>query len=304
MGINQQDLFLSIDPVQRKFFVTGKNAAEVQTSAFVQEGDMDEPVRHAVRYGASGAVQVKTESAGVAEGQFHQGSDKTWNPITFASGYTISGESIDDSRLKEIKTPPALLGRKAELARDQLWATFFGRAFNSSYPVTDDNTELCSSSHTLPDGVTSQSNILSTAAALEEESVEAMLTQMRQCKGDDGFRARIKGECLVVGSTLFPLANKLYTTGRQVGSANNDDSYIKGMLKPEPFDDLVSQTNWFIVSKRPLPNGAAGLFWEWRKRITFMTDDIPRQYAKFYMTLQRASYGCDEFRNVWGCNAA
>jgi hypothetical protein len=303
MSISQAQLYKSIDPVTRKFFVDGKNSAEVQTKAFVKEGTMDEAVRHAVRYGAAGQIAVKNELAPVDEGTFYEGSDKTWNPITFAGGYSISGEAIDDSRLKNITTPSMLLGRKAELVRDYLWAIFFGRAFNTGYPVTDDNKALCVSDHKLADGTTNQSNVLATLAALEEESVEAMLSQMRQCIGDDGLRSRIKAKYLVTGSTLFPLANKLFTTTRSVGNNNNDDSYIKGMLEPKPFDDLVSQTNWFVITERPMPNGADGLFWEWRKKITFMTDDVPRFYSKFYMTIQRAAYGCDEFRNVWGCNA-
>lgn len=304
MGISQQDAFLAIDPVKREFFEMGRNTADTQCWKFVKKGTMEDAVRHAVRYAATGQVAVKTENDAVSEGGWFEGPDFTWNAVTYAAGYTLSGEVIEDaSRLKQIKTPAALLGRKLEIHPDYLWNVFFGRAFNASYPVTDDGLQACTASHLLPDGVTTQSNILSTPAALEEESLEAVLTQMRRVIGDDGMRASVKANKLIVGSTLVPIANKLYSTKQQVGTANNDDSWVKGQVDVAPFDLLDSQTNWFVTGKAPYANGAEGLFFDFRKPVTFMTDDMPRMWQKFYMGLYRASFGLEEFRLLFGVNA-
>jgi hypothetical protein len=304
MAITSQSAWFSIDPVKRKFFELGRDSAETQCWKFVKKGTMDEAVKHAVRYGNAGAVVVKDEMDAVTEGTWYQGADKTWNAVTYAAGYNLSGEVIDDSNLKLIKTPAALLGRKLEMHPDQLFAAFLGTAFSTTTGVTDDNLGICSASHLLADGVTTQSNLMSTPAALEEESLEALLVQMRQVIADDGSRQPVMPKCLVVGSTLVPIANKLYTTKQQVGTANNNDSWVKGQVDVAPFDTLSSQTIWFITGKAPYANGADGLFFDYRKPITFMTDDIPRMWSKFYMGLYRAAYGLEEFRLVFGVNAA
>jgi hypothetical protein len=302
MAIYNQSAFLSVDPVKRKFFELGRDSAETQCWKFVKKGTMEDAVRHAVRYGNAGQMAVKSEGAAVSEGTFYQGQDKTWNAVTYAGGYTLSGEVIQDSKLKLIKTPAALLGRKAEIHPDQLWAIFLGQAFNSSYPVTDDNICACSAAHLLADQVTTGSNLLSTAAALEEESLEQMLTTMRQTIADDGTRQRVQAKNIVVGSTLVPIANKLYSTPKQVGTMNNDDSWVKGQVEVAPFDTLVSQTNWFVTGKAPYANGADGLFFDYRMPVTFMTDDVPRMWTKFYMALYRAAFGLEEWRLLWGSN--
>ncbi len=303
MAIYNSSAFLSVDPVKRKYFELGRADAEVQSWDFVKKGTMEDAVRHAVRYGNAGQMAVKTEGAAVSEGTFYQGADKTWNAITMAAGYTLSGEVIQDSNLKLIKTTAALLGRKAEMHPDQLWAAFFGTAFTTTTGVTDDGLGALSASHLLADGVTTGSNLLSTAAALEEESLEAMMTQMRTVIADDGSRQAVKPKSLIVPATLFPIANKLYSTSKQVGTMNNDDSWVKGQAKVCPFDTLSSQTAWFMTGKGPYANGADGLFFDYRMPITFMTDDVPRMWTKFYMALYRAAYGLEEWRLFWGSNA-
>ena len=299
--IASQDLFNSIDPVKRKFFEMGRKA-DVESDAFVKVGEAEDAVRHAVRYGFPGQPAVKTENGAVSEGTSYQGPDFTWNAVTYAAGYTVSGEAAEDSRLKAIKSAAALLGRKMEIHRDYLWQVFFGRAFNASYPVTDDGLNACSASHLLADMTTTQSNVLATAAALEEESLEAMLTQMKQVVGDDNMREAVQPKDLIVGSTLIPIANKLYTTKQQVGTANNNDSWVKGQVKVREFNVLVSQTNWFVTGK-PYADGSDGLFFDFKKQITFMTDDTPRFWSKFYMALYRAMFGLDNYRLLFGSNA-
>ncbi len=304
MAITNQGAFLSVDPVKRKYFELGQKSAETQCWKFVKKGTMEDAVRHAVRYGNAGQVVVKDEMGAVSEGTFYQGADKTWNAVTYAAGYNLSGEVIEDSNLKLVKTPAALLGRKMELHPDQLWAAFLGTAFTTTTGVTDDGLGACSASHLLADGVTTQSNLLATPAALEEESLESILTQMRRVLADDGNRTAVMGKNLVVGSSLFPIANKLYTTKKQVGTANNNDSWVAGQLEVAPLDNLESQTIWFVTGKGPYANGADGLFFDFRKPVTYMTDDVPRMWSKFYMALYRATYGLEEFRLLFGSNAA
>ncbi len=239
MAITNQGAFLSVDPVKRKYYELGQMSAETQCWKFVKKGTMEDAVRHAVRYGNAGQVVVKDEMGAVSEGTFYQGADKTWNAVTYAAGYNLSGEVIEDSNLKLVKTPAALLGR-----------------------------------------------------------------QMRRVLADDGNRTAVMGKNLVVGSSLFPIANKLYTTKKQVGTANNNDSWVAGQLEVAPLDNLESQTIWFVTGKGPYANGADGLFFDFRKPVTYMTDDVPRMWSKFYMALYRATYGLEEFRLLFGSNAA
>lgn len=303
MAIATDDLFLSVEPVQRKFFGLGIKSIESQFSKFFNIESTDNPIKHAVDYGGHRQFASIQDNEAVTMGAFHEGKNKTWRAATYGGGHVLSIHAIKDSKLEQVKTAPAMLGRAGKLTPEYLIATFLGNAFNSSFPATGDGLELCSLVHKLPDDTTTVANETSTAAALEEESLEDVLTSMRQMVGQDNMLSPVTPEHLVVPTDLTPLAWKLTNTTTQVGSANNDLSWVKGKVDVTPFDFLVSQSKWFVTAKN-LPSGGMGLFWLWRERLQYVTDNIPMNLQKAYIAYFRAMWGCDDFRAIFGSNAA
>lgn len=292
------DFFAAIDPVvNREFYGLENDKDPAQYSQIFKVASDDEPYKSAVEFGGPGVLALKTENSPVTQKTIRQSSVKTWDTSTFAGAISISHEAAKDVKYAKIKQAAGSLGRAVDLTPEYLCAQMLDRSFNSSYPTGWDAIELCSSSHLLPDGSTT-SNILSTASSLDESAIEDLMTNMRNVLGPDGMRKPEMFKALIVPSALWATAEKLMSSPKQVGSANNDPSVIKGRA-PIVFDYLSNTTRWYIQSKN-----SNGLFWDWIEKPTFVTDAQPSLLQKIYVAYFRARYGCVDFRAIFGSNAS
>lgn len=298
MAHSSSDFFAAIDPVVNREFYGLEDGDAPQFDKIFKVSSDDEPQKSAVEYGGPGVLQLKSENAAVAQREIRQSGLKTWTASTYAGMISISHEAAKDIKYGKIKQAAQSLGRSTKLTPEYLCAQVLDRAFNSSYPTGWDGIELCSTSHLLPDGLTTTSNALSSASALDETALEDLMIQMRNVLGPDGMRKPEMVKQLIVPSALLPLASKLSSTQKTVGSANNDDSWVKG-FKVQAFDYLSSNTRWFIQSKNP-----NGLFWDWIEKTQFITDQVPTLLQKVYVAFFRSRVGCVDFRGVFGSNAS
>lgn len=131
-------------------------------------------------------------------------------------------------------------------------ANTVNRAFNSSYKGGD-AVELCSASHPVVGGT--QSNLLATAAALSQTSLEQMLIQVRKAQDNTGKKIRLQGRKLVVSPDNTFQAEVLLKSVLRAGTNNNDINPVKsmGMLDADPavLSRLTSTTAWFINTNAP-----------------------------------------------------
>lgn len=125
-------------------------------------------------------------------------------------------------------------------------ANELNRAFNSSY-VGGDGKELCSNAHPIVNGAT-LSNILATAAALSQTSLEQMLIQVRNAKDNSGKPIRLTPDRLVVATANMFQAEVLLKSVLRTGTNNNDINPVKGLGLGETavISRLTSPTAWFV----------------------------------------------------------
>ena len=136
--------------------------------------------------------------------------------------------------------------------KETLTANVLNRAFNSSY-TGGDGKELCSNAHPIVNGTFS--NVLTTAAALSQTSLEQMLIQIRNAVDNNGKRIRLTPQKIVTGPSNVFQAEVLLKSVLRAGSANNDINPVKslGMLDggQANLSRITSTTMWGVQTDAP-----------------------------------------------------
>ncbi len=131
-------------------------------------------------------------------------------------------------------------------------ANILNRAFTAGY-VGGDGVTLVNSAH--PMRIGTYSNILSSAAALSQTSLEAIVTQIMAAVDDTGKKIRLRPEKLVVPTQNALTATVLIRTVLRAGTANNDINPINSMAMfgedPVVISRLTSSTAWFVKTDAP-----------------------------------------------------
>lgn len=290
------DLYGAIEPVTRKHFGLELEAEKPQFSQIAETDSSDEPIKDVVQFGGPGQLSYKAENAAMQIGRIVQGPIKRWSAATYAGAIELSREVVKDVKYALVKKAAGSLGRGARLTPEYLWAQFMDRSFDSSFPATPDNKELCSTSHVNPDGTTF-SNALATPAALAETSLEDLLTQLRTVTGPDGMLSPEMAKAIIVPAALHNLALKLNRSEKTLGSPNNDPSVVKG-TKVITFDYLTNTTRWFLQTKN-----SDGLFWTWREKTEFLRDNTALTLQAIFVAFFRAYWGAEDPRCIFASNA-
>lgn len=179
-------------------------------------------------------------------------------------------------------------------------ANEINRAFNASY-AGGDGSALCVNNHPIIGGVAS--NLLATAAALSQTSLEQMLIQVRQTVDNNGKKIRLNPERLVVAPSNVFQAEVLVKSVLRSGTANNDINPVKsmGLLTSDTavLSRLTSATNWFI--KTDAPEGMKILMR--RKLDKSMEGDFDTDSVRYKAT-ERYETGWTDWRTLFGTPGA
>lgn len=299
MPMLSASIYKSIEPVVRHYWGLEldpeKNPSIYDKIADVEE--TDEPVMEATEYGGPGTMTYKPEGERITFDSILQGGTKRWSAGTWATGIEISLEAAEDTKYKAIRTSAQSLGRAARLTPEYLFAQFLDRAFNTSFPALNDALPICSLSHVVPKGGT-YANMLSNPYSLSEFALEQIFQNLAVMPGPDTLITPLQAKCLVVPAALGILAWKLMSTQLQVGSANNDRSYIANKLDVVVNNYLGSNTRYFVKT-----DASDGLFWKWRVKPQFMRDNVDAVTMALFMCRFRAYWGIVDGRGIYGVNA-
>lgn len=136
--------------------------------------------------------------------------------------------------------------------KETLCANVLNRAFNAAFPGGD-GVAMNANNHPIQGGTFS--NVLTTAAALSQTSVEQLLIQVRQAVDNTGKRIRLTPRKLIVPPALQFQAEVILNSVLRSGTANNDINPIKtmGLLREGTavMTRLTSPTAWWIQTDAP-----------------------------------------------------
>lgn len=302
MSHSTADWFAAIEPVANRAFYGLESKTTKQFSKIFSVGSDDEPIASWVEYGGPGNINEKAENAQVQLKEVVEGPIKTKRAATYAGAMVVSYEAAKDvaNRYARVVQTARTLGRAVDVTPELLTALMLDRAFDTSFAEIADGLPICSASHTIPGSGTTFSNLLSSAPALDETAMEDAMVQLRSIAGSDGNIEPRMVKGWIVPSALTPIAEKLNTSAKTIGSANNDPSVVNGK-QVIPFDYLGSSTRWFAATDLP---GDMGLFWDWIEKPTFEADQVILLLQKVFVAFFRARYGCKNPRAILGSNAS
>lgn len=252
-----------------------------------------------VMFEGFGLLQQKPEGSPITYDSMKASYTKRYQPIVYASGFTITREAYEDNLYKsQIDLKASALAKATKQTREVLVHLTLNRAFNTSY-LGGDGKAMIVSDHPNASGGTN-SNVLGTAANLSEAALEDMIVQIMGATDGRGLKANYSANKLVLPvSYVFDIERILKSTGR-VGTADNDLNALKatGMFPGGYIVDryLTSTTAWFVLTTED----GNGLKYVERRGDEFGSDnDWETENAKYKVTSRYAS-GWTDWRHIYG----
>src|SRR4051812_14102798 len=172
-----------------------------------------------------GLASLKTEGAGITYDTETQGFTKRYTNLTYASGYIVTREEMEDSQYETVsKRRAQALAFAARQTKENVCANVYNRAFNTSYTGGDGKRWL-TTDH--PSIAGDWSNVLATAADLSESSLEDMIIQIMGASNDRGMRISLQPKTLIVHRNDWFNANRILKSTLQNDTSNNAINALK-----------------------------------------------------------------------------
>jgi len=179
-------------------------------------------------------------------------------------------------------------------------ANILNRAFNSSY-TGGDGLELCSTAHVIVSGT--EQNELSTAADLNETSLEQALIDIAALTDERGLKIAAKGVKMIVPSANQFTAERLMKSQGRTATADNDINAIKSLgMIPQGYrvnNYLTDTDSWYITTD--VPNGMK--HFDRAPLTTKMEGDFDTGNVR-YKARARYVFGVSDPRGIFGVEGA
>ena len=248
------------------------------------------------------AAPVKNEGSAIAYDNGQEAWTARYTHETIALGFSLTEEAIEDNLYDSLSSRyTKALARAMAYTKQTKAAAILNNGFNSSYPGGD-GVELFSTAHPLISGGVN-SNEPSTAADLNETSLEAAVIQIAGWTDERGLLIAAKPRKLVVPPSLMFVATRLLETELRVATADNDINAIKtnGSI-PEGYtvNHFLTDTDaWFLTTD--VPNGLKHFVRT--PMATSMDGDFDTGNVR-YKARERYSFGWSDPLGVFGSPGA
>ena len=202
------------------------------------------------------AAPVKNEGSAISYDNAQEAWTARYNHETIALGFSLTEEAIEDNLYDSLSARyTKALARAMAYTKQVKAAAVLNNGFSANY-LGGDGVALFSASHPLITGGVN-SNIPTTAADLNETSLESAVIQISLWTDERGLLIAAKPKKLVVPSSLQFVATRLLETELRVGTADNDINAIKNngsISEGYCVNHFLTDTNaWFLTTD--VPNG-------------------------------------------------
>jgi len=301
MAISRSQLVKELEPgLNALFGLEYKNYANEHAAIFDTENS-DRAFEEEVMLSGFGNAGVKPEGSSINYDAATETFTARYTHETLALAFSITEEAIEDNLYDRLASRyTKALARSMANAKQVKAANVLNRAFNSSY-TGGDGLELCSTAHVIVSGT--EQNELSTAADLNETSLEQAMIDIAALTDERGLKIAAQGRKMVVPSALQFTAERLLKSVGRTGTADNDISAVVSMnVIPQGYvvNHYLTDTDaWFI--KTDVPNGLKHFV---RAPIkTAMEGDFETGNVR-YKARERYSFGWSDWRGVFGSPGA
>jgi hypothetical protein len=251
-----------------------------------------------------GAAPVKNEGAAIAYDNAQEAFTARYTHETIAMGFSITEEAVEDNLYDSLSTRyTKALARAMAYTKQVKAAAILNTGFTGAgNPTYGDGQVLFSTAHPLVSGGTN-SNRPTTAADLNETSLEAAVIQIAAWTDERGLLIAAKPSKLIVPPSLMFVATRLLETELRVGTADNDLNALKtngSIPGGYAVNHYLTDTNaWFLMTD--VPNGLKHFVRTPMQ--TSMDADFDTGNAR-YKARERYSFGVSDALGIFGSPGA
>jgi hypothetical protein len=202
------------------------------------------------------AAPVKNEGSAIAYDNGQEAWTARYNHETIALGFSLTEEAIEDNLYDSLSARyTKALARAMAYTKQVKAANVLNNGFSASY-TGGDGVSLFNANHPLVSGGVN-SNVPSTAADLNETSLEAAVIQIAAWTDERGLLIAAKPRKLIVPPALQFVATRLLETELRVGTNDNDINALKNngsVSEGYTVNNFLTDNNaWFLTTD--VPNG-------------------------------------------------
>ena len=203
------------------------------------------------------AAPVKNEGSAIAYDNAQEAFTARYNHETIALGFSLTEEAIEDNLYDSLSSRyTKALARAMAYTKQTKAASVLNNGFSAGVYAGGDGVALFSTAHPLISGGTN-SNTQSTAADLNETSLEAAVIQIAAWTDERGLLIAAKPRKLIVPPALQFVATRLLETQLRTATADNDiNAIVNNGSIPEGYtvNNYLTDTNAYFICT-DVPNG-------------------------------------------------
>jgi len=300
MAISRGQLVKELEPGLNALFGLEYKQYENQHAEIYATESSDRAFEEEVMLSGFAQAQVKAEGSGVTFDNAQETFTARYTHETVALAFSITEEAIEDNlydRLASRYTKAlarSMAQTKQVKAVNPLINGFGG--FTSG-----DGTALFATTHPTIAGTVS--NTLTTAADLNETSLEQSLIDIAAMTDERGLKIAARGVKMIIPSELQFTAERLMKTEQRVGTADNDINAIRSMgMIPQGYrvnNFLTDPDAFYIITD--VPNGMK--MFDRSPIKTAMEGDFDTGNVR-YKARERYSFGVSDPRGIFGVEGA
>ena len=301
MAITRGQLVKELEPGLNALFGLEYNRYDNEHAEIYDVETSDRAFEEEVMLSGVGNAAVKAEGQGVTFDSANETFTARYTNETIALAFSITEEAIEDNLYDRLASRyTKALARSMSNTKQVKAANVLNNAFDSSF-AGGDGKELCATDHPIVAGTFR--NELSTAADLNETSLEQSLIDIAAITDERGLKIAARGVKMIIPSELQFTAERLMKSAGRTGTADNDINAIGSMgMIPQGYtvNHFLTDTDAFFI-KPDVPNGMKMFVRSPVK--TAMEGDFTTGNVR-YKARERYSFGFSDPRGMFGSPGA
>jgi len=255
MAISRAQLVKELEPGLNALFGLEYKQYVNEAAEIFDTESSDRAFEEEVMLSGFGNAAVKPEGQGIQFDDAQETFTARYTNETIALAFAITEEAIEDNLYDRLASRyTKALARSMANTKQVKGAGVLNNGFNAAF-AGGDGVALFSGVH--PTLAGTFSNMLTTAADLNETSLEQALIDIAAMTDERGLLIAARGVKLVIPSALQFTADRLMKSEGRTGTADNDINAIKNMgMVSQGYTVnhyLTNARRWFI--KTDVPNG-------------------------------------------------
>jgi hypothetical protein len=303
MAISRAQLLKELLPGLNALFGLEYKKYENEHEAIYETETSERSFEEELKLSGFGAATVKGEGSALRYDNAQEAWSARYNHETIAMGFSITEEAMEDNLYDSLSSRyTKALARSMAYTKQVKSAYPLNNGFPGGAFVGGDGKTLFATDHPLVSGGTN-SNTQTTAADLNETSLEAAVIQIAAFKDERGLLIAARPRKLIVPPSLMFVATRLLETELRTATADNDINAIKtnGTI-PEGYSVnhyLTDVDSYYLITD--IPNGMKHFV---RTPIsTSMDGDFDSGNVR-YKSRERYSFGVSDPLGIWGSPGA